>query len=153
IDVIRERLPKVRAWLWVDDDTHACPGWATPYETAAATGTVRVIPPWGRSGDDLNFLYTGGTTGMPKGVMWRQDDLAVLLAGALTTALPDDTDYDVARDALVAAGPGRRFLPACPQMHGTGNFPGLATMAAGGSIVTLPGRAFDTVELLDTIER
>ncbi|HWL44070.1 MAG TPA: acyl-CoA synthetase [Ilumatobacter sp.] len=153
IEAIRDRLPKVQAWLWVDDGSYECPDWATPYEAAAAIDTARVVPDGGRSGDDLNFLYTGGTTGMPKGVMWRQDDLAVLLAGALTAALPDDTDYDVARAALVDAGPGRRFLPACPQMHGTGNFPGLATMASGGSIVTLPGRAFDPVELLDTVER
>ena len=44
----------------------------------------RVVPAWGRSGDDLIMLYTGGTTGMLKGVMWRQDDLAVV-AGALAT--------------------------------------------------------------------
>jgi fatty-acyl-CoA synthase len=110
-----------------------------------------VIPDWGRSGDDLDFLYTGGTTGMPKGVMWRQDDLAVLLSATLTTPLGDDTDYAAHRASLTE--PGRRFLPACPQMHGTGNFPGLVTLAGGGSIVTLEQRAFDPVELLDTIER
>ena len=46
-------------------------------------------PEWGRSGDDLNFLYTGGTTGMPKGVMWRQDDLAVKLTATLGTPLTE----------------------------------------------------------------
>ncbi len=153
IEPIRADLPAIRTWLWVDDGSHPCPDWAVPYETAAATPTGRVIPPWGRSGDDLNFLYTGGTTGMPKGVMWRQDDLAVLLAGTLTAPLGDDTDYDAHRAGLAEAGPGRRYLPACPQMHGTGNFPGLVTLAGGGSIVTLEGRQFDPVELLDTIER
>ena len=45
------------------------------------------VAPWGRSGDDLLLLYTGGTTGMPKGVMWRQDDLFnVLGAGGNATA-------------------------------------------------------------------
>ena len=43
---------------------------------------TRVIPPWGRSGDHLYMLYTGGTTGMPKGVMWRQDDLFRNVVGA-----------------------------------------------------------------------
>ena len=60
-------------------------GWTTARATAP-TGPTRTrrrpraehpggTPPWGRSGDDLLLLYTGGTTGMPKGVMWRQDDL------------------------------------------------------------------------------
>ena len=153
IEEIRADLPAIRTWLWVADGSHPCPDWAVPYETAAGTPTERVIPPRGRSGDDLNFLYTGGTTGMPKGVMWRQDDLAVLLSGTLTSPLGDETDYAVHRADLAGAGPGRRYLPACPQMHGTGNFPGLVTLAGGGSIVTLEGRQFDPVELLDTIER
>src|SRR5690606_6901856 len=79
IDAIRDRLPKVRCWLWVDDGSGGGPDWATPYEEAAAAAVDRVQPDWGRTGDDLNMLYTGGTTGMPKGVMWRQDDLAVVL--------------------------------------------------------------------------
>ena len=63
-------------WLWVDDGSGPCPDWATPYEEAAAIATPGGSPaPWGRNGDDLYLLYTGGTTGMPKGVMWRQDDL------------------------------------------------------------------------------
>jgi len=151
IETIRDRLPKVRSWLWVDDGDGDCPDWATPYETAATSGAGRVVPDWGRSGDDLNFLYTGGTTGMPKGVMWRQDDLAVKLSASLGAPLADDGSIDDLRGTFTA--PGTRFLPACPQMHGTGNFPGLSTLSAGGSIATLTGRNFDAVELLDTIER
>jgi acyl-CoA synthetase (AMP-forming)/AMP-acid ligase II len=150
IEAIRDRLPKIRAWLWVDDASGGCPEWATPYETVAAAAVGRTYPEWGRSGDDLDLLYTGGTTGMPKGVMWRQDDLAVLLSATLTTPLGDEADLAAHRASLTE--PGRRFLPACPQMHGTGNFPGLATMATGGCIVTLAGRHFDPVELLDTVE-
>ena len=148
IDSIRDRLPMVRAWLWVDDGSGECPDWATPYETAAASGAARCRPTWGRSGDDLNMLYTGGTTGMPKGVMWRQDDLVVVLSAALATPFPDDGSVD----DIVMAGPGPRFCPACPQMHGTGNFPGLSALTLGGSIITLSDRSFDPVELLDTIE-
>ena len=151
IDVIRDRLPKVKIWLWVDDASGTCPAWATPYEEAATSAVARVAPPWGRSGDDLNFLYTGGTTGMPKGVMWRQDDLAVKLTATGASPLPDDGTLDDVRATLTR--PGARFLPACPQMHGTGNFPGLGTLCGAGSIVTLAGRNFDAVELLDAIER
>ena len=80
--------PACGRWLWVDDGTGHCPAWATPYEEAAETtgragtdGQTRVRAPWGRSPDDLHMLYTGGTTGMPKGVMWRQDDLFARLNG------------------------------------------------------------------------
>ena len=149
IDAIRNSLPKIKVWLWVDDGSGQCPDWAVSYESVAMSGAGRVSPPWGRSGDDLNMLYTGGTTGMPKGVMWRQDDLAVILSGALAAPLPDDGS---AAD-LTFSAPGPRFCPACPQMHGTGNFPGLSALATGGSIVTLTQRTFDAAELLDTIER
>ena len=151
IEPIRSQLPKVRVWLWVDDGSGPCPDWATPYEDAADTETDRVVPDWGRSGDDLNMLYTGGTTGMPKGVMWRQDDLIVKLSAALANPFPDDGSVDDLRGTFTQ--PGARFLPACPQMHGTGNFPCLSTLSSGGSVVTLTGRTFDPVELLDTIER
>ena len=151
IEPIRDRLPKVKAWLWVDDGEGPCPEWATPYEDAASTETERVVPDWGRTGDDLNMLYTGGTTGMPKGVMWRQDDLAVKLTATLGNPLADDGTVEDLRGTF--GEPGPVFLPACPQMHGTGNFPGLSTLTGGGSVVTLCERTFDTTELLDTIER
>jgi acyl-CoA synthetase (AMP-forming)/AMP-acid ligase II len=148
---IRDQLPTVKLWLWVDDGSGACPEWAVPYEDAAASATGRVAPGWGRTGDDLNMLYTGGTTGLPKGVMWRQDDLAVKMTATLGNPLQDDgTAADLAGTFTAPSPP---FLPACPQMHGTGNFPCLSALCGGGSVVTLTGRHFDPVELLDTIER
>ena len=75
LDKVRDRLPGVRRWYVVADDAGSGPLWATPYEDVVGDGADQVRPPWGRSGDDLLLLYTGGTTGMPKGVMWRQDDL------------------------------------------------------------------------------
>ena len=65
----------------VDDGSGPCPEWATAYEDAAKQATDRVAPPWGRSGDDLYMLYTGGTTGMPKGVMYRHADHASYVQG------------------------------------------------------------------------
>ncbi len=152
IEVLRHRVPRVRTWWWVDDGSGPCPAWATPYESAASTPAgTRTIPPWGRSGDHLLLLYTGGTTGMPKGVMWRQDDLVGALDAANKRRLPPEQDLDAARERIVKPGP--RNLPAAPLMHGTGLFNAMNNLMIGGSIVTLPGRHFDVVELLDTVQR
>ena len=68
-DAMRARCPRIRTWVWVDDGSGTCPAWAIDYETAADSASARTAAPWGRSADDLYILYTGGTTGMPKGVM------------------------------------------------------------------------------------
>ena len=83
--------------------------------------------------------------------MWRQDDLAVTLTASLGKPLGEDQTVDDLRGTYET--PGLRFLPACPQMHGTGNFPCLSTLTGGGCVVTLDNRTFDPAELLDTIER
>jgi 3-oxocholest-4-en-26-oate---CoA ligase len=160
IEGIRDRAPGVRRWLWVDDGTAACPSWAFPYEDVAAgssprNGTEaseRVRGPWGRSPDDLHMLYTGGTTGMPKGVMWRQDDLFVRLNGAGFRRYPEDGGPDDVRAELGRSGPGMTLLPACPLMHGTGGFTSMECLSEGGRVVTLTSRQFDPIELLDTVE-
>lgn len=150
IEQVRPRTPGVKTWLWVDDGTGPCPHWAIPYEQAVVGATSRVQPSWGRSGDDLLLLYTGGTTGMPKGVMWRQDDLVGVLDAANKKRLPPDVDLDAVGER--AARPGPRNLPAAPLMHGTGLFNAISNLLVAGSVVTMQGRHFDPVELLDTIE-
>lgn len=150
IEQIRSRVPRIRTWLWVDDGSGPMPEWATSYEEAAASATGRTAGPWGRSGDHLMLLYTGGTTGMPKGVMWRQDDLFGALDSANKNRLPPEPDLDAAGERVVKPGP--RNLPAAPLMHGTGLFNALSNLIVGGSVITMEGRRFDPVELLDTIE-
>ena len=110
IEVLRDRLPKVRHWLWVDDGAGERPEWAESYEEAAATTTERVVPPWGRSGDDILMIYTGGTTGMPKGVMWRQDDLI----GATVSTGNADLLRTPTRSAATTPSSGRWRGRACP---------------------------------------
>ncbi len=153
IERVRDRVPGVRVWLWVDDGAGPCPEWATPYEDAASSHPARAAGPWGRSGDHLYMLYTGGTTGMPKGVMWRQDDLFRNLAGSAVDPRVREGEADLAiiRERTVA--PGMVGLPACPLMHGTGCFTQLITLSGGGSCVTLEARNLDVPELLDTIDR
>lgn len=151
IEPIRARVPNIRLWLWVDDGSRSCPDWAVPYEAAATSAPGRTAGPWGRSGDHLILIYTGGTTGMPKGVMWRQDDVFGALDANNKRRMPPEQDLGAIGERVVKAGP--KGMPAAPLMHGTGFFNALSTLMVGGSITCLEGRRFEPVELLDTVER
>jgi acyl-CoA synthetase (AMP-forming)/AMP-acid ligase II len=151
IDGLRTQLPKIQGWLWVDDGSGPCPSWATPYEDVAEVRPGRLQAPWGRSGDDLYMLYTGGTTGMPKGVMWRQDDIFSILNGtSLGVRYGAESDLELVRNSI--AQPGPKVLPACPLMHGTGAFTSFSALSSAGCVVTLTNRTFDAVELLDAVQ-
>lgn len=153
IERIRSRVPRVHTWIWVDDSTGPCPEWAHDYEGLVAQATndqPNVQATWGRSGDDLLLLYTGGTTGMPKGVMWRQEDLLLTLDANNKKRLPPAPEPGVLDDRT--SRPGPRNVPAAPLMHGTGLFNALSNLMAAGCIITMAGRKFDPIELLDTIE-
>jgi acyl-CoA synthetase (AMP-forming)/AMP-acid ligase II len=152
IEEIRDRVSDVKLWIRVDDDSTALPNWAIDYETIVSAPPVGPAHgPWGRSGDHLLLLYTGGTTGMPKGVMWRQDDLVGALDASNRRRLPELATPGAVAERL--SGPGPRGLPGAPLMHGTGFFNAISTMMLGGSTTTLTGRRFDVNELLDTIEQ
>jgi acyl-CoA synthetase (AMP-forming)/AMP-acid ligase II len=153
IERILDRVPGVKGWLWVDDGSGPCPDWATPYEDALKSAVGRTRAPWGRSGDDLYMLYTGGTTGMPKGVMWRQDDLFARLIDGGVRHYDVNGGLDGVRAALSASPGGVTLMPACPLMHGTGAFTANTTLAEGGRVCLLESRKYDPVEMLDTIER
>jgi acyl-CoA synthetase (AMP-forming)/AMP-acid ligase II len=107
-----------------------------PYEAAlaAAPSTPRLVP--GRSGDDLYVLYTGGTTGRPRGVLWRHADLR---AAALA---PADVEFA-----------GRRVLVSCPLYHGTGQWMALAALLAGGTVLLSGMVSTDPTALLDLAAR
>jgi acyl-CoA synthetase (AMP-forming)/AMP-acid ligase II len=147
-DRVRQRLPGIRLWLWVGDGTAPGPEWAVRYDDVASSGTV-AAPEWKRSGDDLWLVYTGGTTGAPKGVMWRQDDLLRVLNGRAAVPLPFDADLD-AVGALVTQ-PGPVALIASPLMHAAAAVRAFPVLNSGGSVVTLTGPRFSATEVLDTI--
>ena len=150
LDTIRASLTGVVAYVFVDDATSGCPSWAVPFdETLRAT--PRGLAP--QSGAALMMLYTGGTTGMPKGVMWRQDDLFVRLNSVGALRYPDEaTLEDVAR-MLEESDARSSILPACPLMHGTGLFTSLRVLAEGGRVALLQGRSYDAFELVEALER
>ncbi len=153
LEQVRERLPKVKRWYVVDDGTGHRPDWALPYEDVVASG-ARPTTTWSRSGDDLLLLYTGGTTGMPKGVMWRQDDLFNVLGagGNAVLGVPAAADVTEVASRVSPDVPGGVMIVACPLMHGTGQFSALNSLASGGAIVSLASRHYDVGELLQTIQ-
>lgn len=104
-----------------------------------------------RSGSDLIFVYTGGTTGMPKGVMWRQGDLfdALVPTSADTFGIPAVST--VADIVAALTQPGSRGLSASPLMHGTGLFHQFVILLSGGTAVVFDNRKFDPRVLWRTV--
>jgi 3-oxocholest-4-en-26-oate---CoA ligase len=123
---------------------------ATPYDAAlAAASPERDFP--ARSGDDVYIIYTGGTTGYPKGVMWRHEDIWRTLAGGMdfVTGEPLPDEWAQSRKGLEAG----EFVKLCaaPLIHGNAQVAALAGLFAGETIVMLP--AFDPNEIWRAIER
>ncbi len=116
------------------------------FDATADSGAA--APPHDFAPDDLLFIYTGGTTGAPKGVMWAQSDLWTLMGGGAAIGGVPLAGLD-ALLANIAAGAGRdRTLILPPQMHGTGYLSTLSTLARGGCVVTLPSPGFNPLEAL-----
>jgi fatty-acyl-CoA synthase len=142
-------VPTLKAIVQVDDG-HPLVDGALRYEELVAGHEPAARTE--RSGDDLYILYTGGTTGMPKGVMWRNEDLYESLVPSVLGLFgvdPPQAPADFGRIAEEVAAAGRTpvHLPASPLMHGTGFMSSLQALCAGGTIVTLESRSFDAHEL------
>jgi 3-oxocholest-4-en-26-oate---CoA ligase len=150
VDQVRSRLPHVRAWVEVGDGV-APMTWAMSYEDAIAAHDP--LPHGGGDEDSLILIYTGGTTGHPKGVMWRQGDLFSLLNSQNPRPFPERGDEDVLQAHLKEYSREVRCLVASPLMHGAGLFYTISAMGAGGSLITQPGVRFDAAELLETAAR
>ena len=144
-------LPRIKGVLVVSEGERTeLPRCAQDYETVAETD--RPAPTVPRSGDDMMFLYTGGTTGMPKGVMWRQDDLYYRFAGGGLGPAPADM---AALEEYAQAPPIRlRTLIGPPLMHGTGWFTAMIAWMTGGAVILLDDpKTFDARQLWEVVDR
>jgi acyl-CoA synthetase (AMP-forming)/AMP-acid ligase II len=152
VEALRQRLPGVEGWIQVDGEPDSV---AESFAAIASQGEGQPLE-LERSGDDLLLVYTGGTTGMPKGVMWRAEDLwGALGAGKNAPANRGQTPGSLSEhlENVKKFGPGPRQIPVCPLMHGTGLFSTLTSFTGGGTVVTLEAHSLDPEELWGVVER
>ncbi|HWL44911.1 MAG TPA: acyl-CoA synthetase [Ilumatobacter sp.] len=155
VDRLRRQLPRLTVFVQVDDGSGngLLPG-AVWYEAALAAATAQ-RPDLGASPDDLYILCTGGTTGMPKGVLWRQADLFVgALQGASTRLQREYASIAEIVDEAIGRGGRFRTMATAPFMHGAGQWSALTALTHGNTCV-LPTevRTLDPVDVWHTVER
>ncbi|MDX3526366.1 acyl-CoA synthetase [Streptomyces sp. ID05-39B] len=123
---------------------------AVPFTAAEAGGSPRRGFP-ARSADDQFIIYTGGTTGLPKGVMWRQEDLFFAgLGGGAPTGEPVKKPQELA-ERVAAGGSGITFFPTPPLMHGTSTLTAFIGFYFGQRVVV--HRKFMPEEVLRTVAK
>jgi fatty-acyl-CoA synthase len=151
---VRDSLPDLEVLLQVDDGSgnDLLPG-AVDYEQALASAPSDA-PPVDPSPDDLYILYTGGTTGMPKGVLWRQHDIFLSAMGGQVPGVWDPVSSYEDLAARAASGDGLRMMLIPPLMHGAAQWGSFIALHGGGTVV-LPhdNTRMDPPDVLRTVER
>jgi 3-oxocholest-4-en-26-oate---CoA ligase len=156
VERVKDRCSKLRLLVEVGDDgTHVDGSVRFDELIAASTPQPRRV----RSGQDLFLLYTGGTTGMPKGVMSRQGTYidGIYRASAALLGIgevPSEPEQIASLVTRLASATRQVAIPCCPLMHGTGlGICALPTLLRGGTLVFLEERSFDPHEVWRLCER
>ncbi|HEX5096887.1 MAG TPA: AMP-binding protein, partial [Acidimicrobiia bacterium] len=155
IAAARDAQPKLERFIrieWDGDDTDDSTLDPVEYEAALAaqSGTRDFAE---RSDDDVYLLYTGGTTGMPKGVMWRHEDVYYALAGGIDAFTGERvTRPSEASEKIDASQPsGLVLMPVPPLMHGAGQMGTYRAMFEGNTAVLID--KFDAEAVWRLVER
>jgi fatty-acyl-CoA synthase len=151
---VRRDLPGLRHLVVIDDGsaddavvTALSELDAVPYEDAlAAASPLRGFPP--RSADDLYILYTGGTTGMPKGVLWRAEDIFFAALGGGGYGQPPIADAEELAERVQPEGGVAVGLVNAPMMHGGGQWSTFISFYAGNTVVLNCDHHFDGERVL-----
>jgi 3-oxocholest-4-en-26-oate---CoA ligase len=153
IAAVRDGLPKLRHFVAIEDGSGAelAALGAVPYEDAlAAASDTRDFGP--RSPDDQYVLYTGGTTGMPKGVVWRQQDVIFTLGGGIdhVTGTPLQKPEDM---TAKTKNPPMTSLAIAPLMHGASQWATLGGVFVGNKVCLYSEPHFDAATVWEIVER
>jgi len=148
VEQIRDRLPGIETCIEVGEETAPFAG---NYEALANEGDGARLD-IKRSPGDMLFIYTGGTTGMPKGVMWPHGELCAIWHSRMERTL-GIRPKSIPEFAKMAALMLPRALPACPLMHGTGFISAITTMVSGGCVVTVDNRSLDPHAIWRAVEK
>lgn len=156
VAAVRKQVPSLRCFVSVDDGTEPDPVVLASLKTERFEDLLAEGSPGRnfdvRSADDHYVLYTGGTTGMPKGVVWRHEDVFFALGGGIDAYTNErvHTDSELAERAANSAAP---LVTLCipPLMHGAAQWATLRFWFEGNTVVFLP--RFDPSEVWATIER
>jgi fatty-acyl-CoA synthase len=148
---VRGSLPKLRLLVEVADDDHHLDG-AVPFDELLAAHAPEPRQP--RSGQDITMLYTGGTTGMPKGVQWRQHDIFRAAMGGRTYGTWELVESYEHLAARVLPTDDIRVMSIPPLMHGAAQWACFYYMAMGATMVFPTNtRSVDAVDVWDTVAR
>ena len=156
VERVMDRCPQVKLWIQVDDGGERIDRALAYEEVVAGHEPAKRIE---RSEDDLYMLYTGGTTGMPKGVMYNTGAMVQGFMGSTFPVLGLTVPADASEVAPMIAQAwkeerGATSIPGCPMMHGTGGWVGMMMPhCAGGTVVALESRSLDSHELWATAQR